>query len=81
MSREEAAAEIDTGRRRQEIADEAIRETACVDAERLKPRFHEKRKKAKQSRSDRDFFDSVGKKYTQTEAGSIGCNSDWKEKQ
>ena len=44
---EEAAAEIEAGGRRKEIADEAIRETACVDAARLKPRFHEKRRKSK----------------------------------
>ena len=43
---EEAAAEIEAGGRRKEIADETIRETACVEAERLKPPFHEKWKKA-----------------------------------
>ena len=37
----EAAAEIDAGGRRKEIADETIRETACVEAERLKPPFHD----------------------------------------
>ena len=37
----EASAEIDAGGRRKEIADETIRETACVDAERLKPPFHD----------------------------------------
>ena len=37
----EAAAENDAGGRRKEIADEAIRETACVEAERRTPRFHE----------------------------------------
>ena len=52
MSREEAAAEIEAGGRRKEIADEAIRETACVDAEKLKPPFHEKWKN-KQSGLDR----------------------------
>ena len=41
MSREEAAAEIEAGGRRKEIADETIRETACVEAERLKPPFHD----------------------------------------
>ena len=38
---EEAAAEIDAGGRRKEIADETIRETACVEAARLKPPFHD----------------------------------------
>ena len=38
---EEAAAEIEAGGRRKEIADEAIRETACVEAERLTPPFHD----------------------------------------
>ena len=42
VSREEAAAENEAGGRRKEIADEAIRETACVEAEKLKPPFHEK---------------------------------------
>ena len=51
-SRKEAAAENEAGGRRKEIADEAIRETACVEAERLKPPFHEKWKK-KQSGLDR----------------------------
>ena len=37
----EASAEIDADGRRKEIADETIRETACVDAERLKPPFHD----------------------------------------
>ena len=37
----EASAEIDAGGRRKEIADETIRETACVEAERLKPPFHD----------------------------------------
>ena len=37
----EAAAEIDAGGRRKEIADETIRETACVEAARLKPPFHD----------------------------------------
>ena len=41
VSRKEAAAEIDAGGRRKEIADETIRETACVEAERLKPPFHD----------------------------------------
>ena len=38
---EEAAAEIDAGGRRKEIADETIRETACVEAARPKPPFHD----------------------------------------
>ena len=38
---EEAAAEIDADGRRKEIADETIRETACVEAARLKPPFHD----------------------------------------
>ena len=42
---EEAAAEIDAGGRRKEIADETIRETACVEAARPKPPFHEEWKK------------------------------------
>ena len=37
----EAAAEIDAGGRRKEIADETIRETACVEVERPKPPFHD----------------------------------------
>ena len=37
----EASAEIDAGGRRKEIADETIRETACVEAARLKPPFHD----------------------------------------
>ena len=37
----EAAAEIDAGGRRKEIADETIRETACVEAARWKPPFHD----------------------------------------
>ena len=54
---EEAAAENEAGGRRKEIADEAIRETACVKAERLTPPFHEKWRKAKQSRpKGRGFF-------------------------
>ena len=53
----EASAEIDAGRRRKEIADETIRETACVEAARPKPPFHEEWKKAKQSRlKSRGFF-------------------------
>ncbi|MBQ8621669.1 MAG: hypothetical protein IJ422_05085, partial [Oscillospiraceae bacterium] len=43
----EAAAENEAGGRRKEIADEAIRETACVEAERLTPPFHEKWRKSK----------------------------------
>ena len=46
---EEAAAEIEAGGRRKEIADETIRETACVEAERLKPPFHEKWIKSRSS--------------------------------
>ena len=38
---EEAAAEIEAGGRRKEIADETIRETACVEVERPKPPFHD----------------------------------------
>ena len=54
---EEAAAEIEAGGRRKEIADETIRETACVEVARPKPPFHDEWKKAKQSRSkDRGFF-------------------------
>ena len=54
---EEAAAEIEAGGRRKEIADEAIRETACVEVERPKPPFHEEWRKAKQSRlKSRGFF-------------------------
>ena len=34
---EEAAAEIEAGGRRKEIADEAIRWAVCVEVERLKP--------------------------------------------
>ena len=34
---EEAAAEIEAGGRRKEIADEAIRRAVCVEVERLKP--------------------------------------------
>jgi len=56
VSREEAAAENEAGGRRKEIADEAIRETACVEAERLTPPFHEKWRKAKQSRRKRRGF-------------------------
>ena len=37
----EASAEIDAGGRRKEIADETIRETACVEAARPKPPFHD----------------------------------------
>ena len=37
----EASAEIDAGGRRKEIADETIRETACVEVERPKPPFHD----------------------------------------
>ena len=37
----EASAEIDVGGRRKEIADETIRETACVEVERPKPPFHD----------------------------------------
>ena len=44
---EEAAAEIEAGGRRKEIADETIRETACVEVERPKPPFHDEWKKAK----------------------------------
>ena len=47
VSREEAAAEIEAGGRRKEIADEAIRETACVEAERLTPPFHDGGEKSK----------------------------------
>ena len=38
---EEAAAEIEAGGRRKEIADETIRETACVEVARPKPPFHD----------------------------------------
>ena len=38
---EEAAAEIEAGGRRKEIADETIRDTACVEAARLTPPFHD----------------------------------------
>ena len=41
MSRKEAAAEIEAGGRRKEIADEAIRRVACVEVERLKPPLDE----------------------------------------
>ena len=44
---EEAAAEIEAGGRRKEIADEAIRETACVKAARLTPPFHDSGEKSK----------------------------------
>ena len=37
----EASAEIDAGGRRKEIADETIRETACVEVARPKPPFHD----------------------------------------
>ena len=47
MSREEAAAENEAGGRRKEIADEAIRETACVEAERRTPPFHDSGEKSK----------------------------------
>ena len=58
---EEAAAEIGAGGRRKEIADEAIRETACVEVERLKPPFHEEWRKAKRSRpKGRGFLFYVG---------------------
>ena len=43
----EAAAEIDAGGRRKEIADEAIRETACVEAERLTPPLNNGGRKSK----------------------------------
>ena len=54
----EAAAEIEAGGRRKEIADEAIRGTACVEAERLTPQFHDGgTKKASESRlKSRGFF-------------------------
>ena len=62
---EEAAAEIEAGGRRKEIADEAIRGTACVEVARPKPPFHEAWRKAKQSRSkDRGFFVLYGQKRT-----------------
>ena len=38
---EEAAAEIEAGGRRKEIADEAIRRVVCVEVERLKPPLDE----------------------------------------
>ena len=38
---EEAAAEIESGGRRKEIADEAIRRAVCVEVERLKPPLDE----------------------------------------
>ena len=38
---EEAAAEIEAGGRRKEIADEAIRRAVCVEVERLKPPLDE----------------------------------------
>ena len=44
---EEAAAEIEAGGRRKEIADEAIRGTACVEVARPKPPFHEAWRKSK----------------------------------
>ena len=49
VSRKEAAAEIEAGGRRKEIADEAIRETACVEAERPTPPFHEEWRKKQSS--------------------------------
>ena len=55
-SRKEAAAEIEAGGRRKEIADEAIRETACVKAERLTPPFHEEWRKTIESRRKRRGF-------------------------
>ena len=48
---EEAAAEIEAGGRRKEIADETIRETACVEVARPKPPLNEEWKK--QSSLDR----------------------------
>ena len=44
---EEAAAEIEAGGRRKEIADEAIRQAVCVDTERLKPPLNDCGKKDK----------------------------------
>ena len=41
VSRKEAAAEIEAGGRRKEIADEAIRRAECVEVERLKPLLDE----------------------------------------
>ena len=47
MSRKEAAAEIEAGGRRKEIADETIRETACVEVARPKPPLNEEWRKSK----------------------------------
>ena len=44
---EEAAAEIEAGGRRKEIADETIRETACVEVARPKPPLNEEWRKSK----------------------------------
>ena len=46
-SRKEAAAEIEAGGRRKEIADDTIRETACVEVARPKPPLNEEWRKAK----------------------------------
>ena len=46
---EEAAAEIEAGGRRKEIADEAIRGTACVEAERLTPPLNDSGNKNRDS--------------------------------
>ena len=73
MSRKEAAAEIEAGGRRKEIADETIRETACVEVARPKPPFHEEWRKAKQSRlKSRGFFVFIAKIHP-VELNSTGC--------
>ena len=58
MSREEAAAEIEAGGRRKEIADETIRWAVCVEAEGLKPPLNDGgNKKTEWSRlKSRGFF-------------------------
>jgi len=74
---EEAAAEIEAGGRRKEIADEAIRETACVEAERLTPPFHEEwNKKASESRlKSRGFFVLYGSCKTGAARRGSSCFS------
>ena len=74
MSREEAAAENEAGGRRKEIADEAIRETACVEAERPTPPFHEEWRKSKAVSTERSgLFCFYPIDFLRSERGVFCC--------
>ena len=79
MSRKEAAAEIEAGGRRKEIADETIRETACVEVERPKPPFHEEWKSKAVSTEKSGLFCFYTLKCVFTRYGNLSENCSYLE--